>query len=247
VFLTDTVLGSARVAVTDRHGGSGRAPYDELNLGDHVGDDPVDVAGNCDLVARAVGVPPARLVFMRQVHGIDVAVAEGRWPADGPAPEADAMVTAETGLALAVLVADCAPVLLAGPGVVGVAHAGRRGMAGGVVAETVAAMRRLGADPAATAAWVGPAICGRCYEVPAAMQAEVAAAEPATRSTTRAGTPGLDIRAGLVAQLRAAGVTSVEVDPTCTAESDRLYSHRRDGVTGRFAGIAVLTTRTTVA
>jgi len=116
-------------------------------------------------------------------------------------------------------------------------------MAGGVVVETVAAMRRLGADPAATAAWVGPAICGRCYEVPAAMQGEVVAVEPAARSTTRAGTPGLDIRAGVVAQLRAAGLTSIEVDPTCTAESDRLYSHRRDGVTGRFAGIAVLTER----
>ena len=240
MFLRTDEVCSARLAVTDRRGGTSTPPYDELNLGDHVGDDPVRVAGNRNRVAGGVGVPPEHLVFMRQVHGVDVAVVDGPRPTDWPPPEADAMVTAERGLALAVLVADCTPVLLASATVVGVAHAGRRGMAGGVVAATVAAMRTLGADPATTSALVGPAICGRCYEVPASMQADVAAIEPASLSTTRSGTPGLDIRAGVVAQLRAAGVTSIEVDPTCTAETDRLYSHRAEGVTGRFAGIAVL-------
>jgi polyphenol oxidase len=178
---------------------------------------------------------------MSQVHGTAVAVVDG--PATGGPPrEADALVTAAPGLALAVLVADCAPVLMADTtaGVVGVAHAGRRGMAGGIVAATLDAMRGLGAQPATTAALVGPAICGRCYEVPAELQDEVAAIEPAARSTTRSGTAALDIRAGVVAQLESAGVTAIEVDPVCTAESDRLYSHRRDGVTGRFAGLAVL-------
>jgi polyphenol oxidase len=113
-------------------------------------------------------------------------------------------------------------------------------MAGGIVAATLEAMGSLGAGPATTAALVGPAICGRCYEVPADLQDEVAAIEPAARSTTRSGTAALDIRAGVVAQLEAAGVASIEVDPTCTAESGQLYSHRRDGVTGRFAGLAVL-------
>jgi copper oxidase (laccase) domain-containing protein len=112
-------------------------------------------------------------------------------------------------------------------------------MAGGVVTATLAAMQDLGGDPAATTALVGPAICGQCYEVPASMQDEVAAIVPAARSTTRSGTPALDVRAGIASQLRAAGVATVEVDPTCTAEAEMLYSHRRDGVTGRFAGIAV--------
>jgi polyphenol oxidase len=227
--------------VTDRYGGTSPAPYDELNLGGHVGDDPSRVASNRVLLANAFGVPPDQLVLMSQVHGTAVAVVDGTGTG-GPAPEADALVTAAPGLALVVLVADCAPVLLADTtaGVVAVAHAGRRGMAGGIVAATLVAMRSLGAQPATTAALVGPAICGRCYEVPADLQDEVAAIEPAARSTTRAGTAGLDIRAGVVAQLEAAGVPSIEVDPLCTAESEHLYSHRRDGVTGRFAGLACL-------
>jgi YfiH family protein len=227
--------------VTDRYGGTSAAPYAELNLGSHVGDDPALVASNRALVADAFGVPADHLVLMAQVHGTTVTVVDG--PADGPPPEADALVTAMPGLALAVLVADCAPVLLADPtaGVVAVAHAGRRGMAGGIVATTLDAMRSLGARPATTAALVGPAICGRCYEVPAALQDEVAAIEPATRSTTRSGTAALDIGAGVLAQLEAAGVGSIEIDQTCTAEYEHLYSHRRDGVTGRFAGLALLT------
>ncbi len=197
--------------------------------------------GNRALLADAFGVAADHLVLMSQVHGTAVAVVDG--PASGGPPrEADALVTAVPGLALAVLVADCAPVLLADTtaGVVAVAHAGRRGMARGIVAATLDAMRGLGAQPATTAALVGPAICGRCYEVPAELQDEVAAIEPAARSTTRSGTAALDIRAGVVAHLESAGVAAIEVDPLCTAESDRLYSHRRDGVTGRFAGLALL-------
>jgi hypothetical protein len=229
--------------VTDRYGGTSGAPYAELNLGGHVGDEPARVAANRARLADAFGVPADHLVLMSQVHGTAVAVLDGP-VTGGPPPEADALVTAAPGVALVVLVADCAPVLLADPtsGVVAVAHAGRRGMAGGIVAATLDAMRHLGAQPGTTAALVGPAICGQCYEVPSALQDEVAAIEPASRSTTRSGTAALDIRAGVVAQLAAAGVASIEVDPACTAESEHLYSRRRDGVTGRFAGLAVLTT-----
>ena len=245
MFLRTDQAGSARLAVTDRYGGSSPAPYDELNLGVHVGDDPAHVGFNRWLVGEQFGVPPDHLVFMQQVHGTGVAVVDGPMSAGHPPPEADALVTSRPGLALVVLVADCAPVLLTGTrddgtGVVGVAHAGRRGMAGGIVAATLAAMADQGVDPVGIAALVGPTICGRCYEVPESLQAEVADIEPAARSTSRSGTPALDVRAGVVAQLRAAGVTSVDVDPTCTAESASLYSHRRDGVTGRFAGIALL-------
>lgn len=227
--------------MTNRYGGTSPVPYDELNLGGHVGDDPSHVASNRTRLADEFGVPADRLAFMSQVHGSTVAVVEG--PLNGEVPEADALVTAQPGLTLAVLVADCAPVVLTDPtaGVVAVAHAGRRGMAGGIVAATLVAMRGLGAQPETTAALVGPAICGRCYEVPDSLQAEIAAIEPAARSTTRSGSAALDIGAGVVAQLEAAGVASIEVDPTCTAEAAWLYSHRRDGVTGRFAALAVLT------
>ena len=245
MFLRTDQAGSARLAVTDRYGGSSPVPYDELNLGTHVGDDPAHVGFNRWLLGERLAVRPDHVVFMQQVHGTDVAVVDGPPVAGHPLPEADALVTTREGLALVVLVADCAPVLLAGTrddgaGVVGVAHAGRRGMAGGIVAATVASMQNHGVDPAGIVALVGPTICGRCYEVPESLQAEVAEIEPAARSTSRSGTPALDVRAGIVAQLRAAGVASVDVDLTCTAESSALYSHRRDGVTGRFAGIAVL-------
>jgi polyphenol oxidase len=108
------------------------------------------------------------------------------------------------------------------------------------VPEVVAAMQELGARPSRVVAKVGPAICGRCYEVPAAMQEEVCAVLPEARSTTSTGTPGLDLPAAVVAQLTRAGVETVEVDPWCTAEREDLYSYRRDGVTGRFAGLVWL-------
>jgi copper oxidase (laccase) domain-containing protein len=111
-------------------------------------------------------------------------------------------------------------------------------MAAGVVPETIAAMVRLGADPAAMVAVVGPGICGRCYEVPAQLQEEVALQVPQSRSTTRLGTPAVDVQAGVVSQLRAAGVPAISVDSACTFESAGLFSHRRDGITGRFAGVA---------
>jgi polyphenol oxidase len=115
---------------------------------------------------------------------------------------------------------------------------GRRGVQHGVVASALTALRDLDAGP--LRAWLGPAICGACYEVPAAMQAEVAGVVPETLSTTSRGTAGLDLRRGVAAQLRAAGVTAVRVSDVCTAEDPAYFSYRRDGVTGRFAGVAVL-------
>ncbi|WP_308212526.1 peptidoglycan editing factor PgeF [Actinomadura madurae] len=209
-------------------------PYDSLNLGGAVGDDPAAVSANRRRAAAALGADPERTVFMRQVHGADVAHATSP---DLPG-EADAVVTTVPGLALAVLVADCAPVLLADPvaGVVGAAHSGRPGTAAGVVPALVKAMRERGAEPARMTAAIGPAACGRCYEVPAAMRDEVAAAVPAAYATTARGTPGLDIRAGVAEQLAAAGVGRVETDPRCTIEDPGLFSYRREGRTGRFAG-----------
>ena len=223
------------VAVTDRHGGGSTAPYDELNLADHVGDAPEAVAANRESVRAALG-GAAALVTMRQVHGTTVAVLDGP-PAEEP--EADALVTAAPGLALMVLVADCTPVLMwdRRAGVIAAVHAGRRGLAGGVLPSALEAMTRLGARPERIYAAVGPSICPEHYEVPAAMQAEVDAAAPGSAATTSAGAPALDIRAGLLAQLHGAGVRQGMVMPHCTAESSDYYSYRRDGTTGRFAGL----------
>src|SRR5690606_10514413 len=151
------------------------------------------------------------------------------WPADPPA--ADAVVTTTPGLVLAVRVADCTPVLLAdaGAGVLGAAHAGRPGLAVGVVPAVVARMAELGADPARVVAVVGPAVCGRCYEVPAEMREQVVAAAgvPEAWAETRWGTPAVDVPGGVVAQLKAAGVADVRRVATCTMESEDHYSYRR--------------------
>lgn len=227
----------ARRVVTSRPGGVSRGRYASFNLGGHVGDDAAAVAANRARLAAATGLPADRIVWLDQVHGSTVRMVDE--PAAQPLPQTDAAVTAVPLLALAVLVADCVPVLLADAtaGVVAAAHAGRAGAAAGVLGRTLEAMRRLGADPAQTEALLGPAICGGCYEVPAGLQAEVERQLPGSSCPTSAGTAGLDLRAGLAAQLSAHGVARVALDPRCTAEDDELFSYRRDGVTGRQAGL----------
>jgi hypothetical protein len=140
---------------------------------------------------------------------------------------------------LAVLVADCVPMLAADPvaGVIAAAHAGRRGAADGIALRALDRMVATGAATADISVVLGPAICGACYEVPAAMRDEVDAALPGSATTTDRGTPGLDLRAGLARQLRAAGVARVAVDPRCTSTDPDLFSHRRGAPTGRFAGL----------
>lgn len=212
------------------------APYAELNLGGAVGDDPDAVRVNRDLAAGGLGIDPARVVWMNQVHGRDVAVVDGPWESAG-IPPADAVVTARRGLALAVLTADCTPVLLADPvaGVAGAAHAGRPGLVAGVVPAAVEAMVRLGADPSRITARTGPAVCGRCYEVPTAMRAEVAELVPEAWAVTRWGTPAVDVAAGVHAQLARLGVRMPENARVCTRESADHFSYRRDRMTGRLA------------
>lgn len=193
-----------------------------------VGDPEADLAA----VAEALGASAVR--GMSQVHGTDVVRTTGD---PGPAPEADGIVTVAPGVALLVRVADCVPVLLADvdEGVVGAAHAGRLGVVAGVVPRTVAELRAAGARR--LTAWIGPHVCGRCYEVPRALQEEVGHAVPSTPSTTSWGTPALDLGAGVRAQLEADGVTVVETG-RCTMEDPSLWSHRRDGAAaGRAAGL----------
>ncbi|MGE5764887.1 MAG: peptidoglycan editing factor PgeF [Mycobacterium leprae] len=223
-------------AITDRTGGTSAPPYDGNNLGRCVGDDPAAVAANRAATAAALALDASRVVWMAQVHAARVTVVDS--PRPDPVAVTDALVTATPSLALAVLVADCAPVLLADPAarVVAAAHAGRRGLAAAVVPRAVAAMLDGGARPGDVRAFVGPTICGGCYEVPGPLQEEVAARVPGSACTTRRGTPGLDLRSGLIGQLHDAGIDAVDVDPTCPAEHPAYFSYRRDGTTGRFAG-----------
>ncbi|GAA1271580.1 peptidoglycan editing factor PgeF [Saccharothrix xinjiangensis] len=214
-----------------------KPPYESFNLGDRVGDDPAAVAANRERLAEGVGLGAGRLVWMEQVHGRTVGVVDG--PVDEPLEATDAVVTREPGLGLAVLTADCVPVLMGDPeaGVVAAVHAGRVGARVGVVPAALARMVELGAEPGRVEVLLGPAVCGQCYEVPAAMRADVEKHLPGSASKTRGGKPALDLRAGLWQQLADAGVGRIGVDPRCTVEERSLFSHRREPGTGRLAGV----------
>ena len=234
--------GPVDLAFTDRYGGVSAVPFDSLNLALEGGDDPEATAANLSQVL-ADFAPGASVADLHQVHGAVVDVVDS--PEDGTLgerqrPDADAVVTTRPDVVLMVRAADCVPVLLADPvaGVIGAAHSGRPGLAAGVVPATVAAMREHGA--ADITAWIGPHVCGGCYEVPAEMRDEVGALAPAAVATTTWGTPALDLGAGVRAQLDDLGVTVVDVS-RCTRESDDLYSYRRDGArAGRLAGLVRL-------
>lgn len=237
---------------TSRLGGISAPPYDTLNLSGAVGDRPEAVSSNRTLLQSACGDGTKPVTWMRQVHGSAVrhvtAEPAGSVPAGSPSggsalPGLDALFTAIPGLPLGVLVADCAPVLIADgqARMVGAAHAGREGLSAGVVPELLAAMTAAGAEPSRMCAVIGPMICGACYEVPELLRDRVNDAAPGAGCVTRSGSPGIDIRAGIEAQLAKAGVPSVTGDLRCSAESPELYSYRRDGRTGRFAGVIWLT------
>jgi YfiH family protein len=222
---------------TTRAGGVSAPPFDTFNLGDHVGDDPAAVAANRKRLAKAIGLGDDGIVWMNQVHGDHVAVVDE--PPGGAIEKTDALVTTTPRLALAVVTADCVPVLLADAraGVVAAVHAGRVGAQMGVVSRTVEVMVSAGAHAGDISVLLGPAVSGRNYEVPEAMAAEVDAALPGSRTTTSRGTPALDLRAGIARQLTALGITAIDIDPRCTVEDHVLFSHRRDAPTGRLASL----------
>lgn len=209
------------------------------NLSLELGDDRAEVLRRRAALAARLAAPVA---YVRQVHGAAVHMCAELPTEPGPVAEADALVTTGADVALAVLVADCVPVLLADPvaRVVAAVHAGRRGLVAGVVEAALESMAALGAHPSATRAVLGPAICGACYEVPAALRDEVGSAVPGTASTTSWGTPALDLPAGVRARLAEAGVSAVADLATCTLTDPRWFSHRGSApgerAAGRFAG-----------
>src|ERR1700733_12209978 len=234
---TERVSVRIRRVSTTRAGGVSAPPFDPFTLGAHGGDAPAAVAANRIRLAAAIGLGPDRVVWMNQVHGDHIEVVDG--PRETAFDDTDGLVTRTPRLALAVVSADCVPVLLADAraGVVGAVHAGRVGARDGVVARAVEAMLSVGAHAPDISVLLGPAVGGRNYEVPAATADDVEAALPGSRTTTSKGTPGLDLRVGIACQLKALGVSAIDIDHRCTVEDVNLFSHRRDAPTGRLASV----------
>ena len=214
---------------TSRRNGASLAPYESLNLAQHVGDSAETVSLNRELLSKITGP----IQFMNQVHGDEV--VEIKSLIDDPT--CDGLITSVPGIALAVMVADCIPLLLTSTTVVGAVHVGRRGLMNSVAVKTIESMRKLGAVQ--IHAQLGPSICGRCYEVPQELADEVIAKHPAASSLTNNLTPALDLPRALIAQLVAHDVT-YEASPICTLENDEYFSYRRHNITGRNAGVVWL-------
>ena len=215
---------------TNRTGGASSGAFASLNLGTHVSDDLETVLANRALLAKDLG--PVQ--YMTQVHGNRVAIIEEITDED---PTADALVTGIPGISLAVQVADCIPLLLHSSESVAAVHVGRKGLVNEVTRAALQVMRDMGSTK--ITAIIGPSICGNCYEVSQEIHDEVIAQHPSARSTTNNGTPALNLPAALLEVLADEGVTVID-ESRCTVEHQDLYSYRRDGVTGRQAGIISL-------
>jgi YfiH family protein len=216
---------------TDRLGGASSGEYASLNLGDHVGDDLEVVVGNRALVSAKFGSTQ----YMNQVHGNRVAIIE---EVTDEVPTADALVTGIPGITLAVMVADCIPLLLKSKDAVAAVHVGRKGLLNRVAEKAIDVMREI--SDAQISAIIGPAICGKCYEVSPEIFSEVTASHPESASQTRSNTPSLDLVAALISDLGKLGITEIDNQSRCTLEDKDLYSYRRDGATGRQAGLVWL-------
>ncbi len=216
-------------AFTNRNGGRSAAPYSSKNLASHVGDNRDLVRENRELVEAEFGPT----IYMNQMHGDSVVVVEGIPTLE---PIADALVTEQPNIALAVLVADCIPLLLwdEAKTCAAAVHVGRQGLVNGITEKTIEIMQTMGASH--IHALLGPSICGRCYEVGADIYQGVVAAFPDAESRTPKGSLALDLPRALHAQLQRLGV-SVIASNKCTVEELDYYSYRRDGVTGRQVGV----------
>ena len=221
---------------SDRHGGVSAPPYDSLNLGDHVGDDPEAVARNRRILQRRIGGLP--IVWMEQVHGDRIVDVKGPTERAG---RCDALVTKCPGIALAVMVADCVPILMADTrrGVVAAVHAGRNGTLLDIAPKTVVHMaKRYGCDPRDIEVWMGPAIGVCCYQV----SEEIATIVGKSVGEKYVNGRYLDLKSLNRDRLIAAGVLPehIMISDVCTCCDLDYFSYRRDGVTGRFAGVIAL-------
>lgn len=244
--------GKAGAFVTERHGGCSRGPFTSLNLGYHVGDESACVARNRELASLRAGVAPDSWVLGRQCHGAGVAVVaqpdrgRGATAHDDALPAVDALVTHTNGLTLVVLVADCVPVFLVDPRrpAIGLAHAGWRGTVGHVARRTVEAMQAaFGSTPEGMGALIGPSVGPDHYrvgpEVAAAFRASYARSWQEILCTRADGSIWADLWRANATDLADAGILPerIAIHGTSTAgATDRFFSHRAEGATGRFAG-----------
>jgi YfiH family protein len=211
---------------TDRRGGESLGVYESLNLALHVGDEPLTVASNRSVIGD--------VQFMNQVHGDEIVIVDS---VTSDVPKCDGLITTKPNLQLAVMVADCIPLLLISKEAVGAIHVGRAGLVNQIALKAIDRMRSVGSQE--IHAILGPSICGQCYEVPFEMQQDVMQDHPRAFATTRKGTPALDLPQALIAELISAGV-SFEASTICTFEDEMYFSHRRQNPTGRFAGVVSL-------
>jgi len=220
----------AQLLFTARHGGTSVGNFESLNLGDHVGDDAEAVAQNREILKSLLSqVEP---IFMNQVHGNDVVEVDEHTVSP---ITADALVTRKTGLPLTVLSADCLPILIKGRNVAGVIHAGRKGILNGIIERTLSKIRTL--TDSELVATIGPAICGRCYEVDVQMYLDAIAIEPSLATSVE--THRLDLKKAAAVQLERGSVLVNDLE-ICTAHDPNFFSYRRDGASGRNAGVVVL-------
>jgi len=216
---------------TNRLGGVSAGDFAHLNLGDHVGDDPEQVIRNREIVSKEYGLTQ----YMNQVHGNRVAIIE---EVTDEVPTADALVTGIPGITLAVMVADCIPLLLKSIDAVAAVHVGRKGLVNRVAEKAIEVMREI--SNAEISATIGPAICASCYEVSQEIFNEVTASHPESAGKTPQGTPALDLVKALIKDLQNLEVTNIDNQSRCTHENEDLYSYRRDRITGRQAGLVWL-------
>jgi hypothetical protein len=219
-----------RTCFTKRTGGESHGAFASLNLGTHVGDDLDVVARNRAIAAADFG--PVQ--YMNQVHSDRIAIIE---EITEEVPTADALVTGIPGIGLAVMVADCIPLLLHSPEVVAAVHVGRKGLVNGIALKTITLMQEMGAS--SIAATIGPAICGRCYEVSEDVYSEVTSLFPLAASRTLNDTCALDLPTALRGVLESLAI-EIRDESVCTVESSDHFSYRRDGITGRQAGFITL-------
>ena len=220
----------AQILFTARPGGTSVGPFDSFNLGDHVGDASKNLEDNRQILQGLISQP--KLKFMNQVHGNEVVEVHE----DSTSPiTADALVTRSKGVPLVVLSADCLPILIKGENIVAAIHAGRKGILNGIIGKVIERVRSI--SDGEYVATIGPAICEKCYEVDLEMYLDAIGREPSL--ATNPDSHCLDLKRAATEQLKIRNIKVVDIG-ICTAHDLKYFSYRRDGITGRNAGVIVL-------
>lgn len=227
----------SRSVFTSREGGVSNPPYDGFNLATHVGDSLDFVNSNRAELAKKIGLPLEKIFYMNQVHGAEVAQITADSDIASP-PSVDSLFTTEKGVALVTLIADCVPLLMHSPRAVAAVHVGRKGLVAGVFQQTLQMFNANGITNREITAEIGPSICAKCYEVDQDVYAEVISKIPgaSTENLSANGKPCLGVEAGLISLLEQHGVEWSSIN-LCTMHDSGYFSYRRDGVTGRQAGV----------